>query len=105
MKVGFRDADVQRLFNERRRLAAKYGEGNAQVIACRMMVLQAAPKLGLLPQQPPVNLQATNQMDVFTIDAHPGQRLQFAIYDRKYDKRGLLLWWNATEVDVLGVVS
>jgi hypothetical protein len=78
MKIVFRTARLQRLFNDHAQLEARYGRDVAEKIATRMALLSVARHLGLLPARPPIRFRRRDDTsDVFTVDAGVRHRLQF----------------------------
>lgn len=104
MKVGFRDARVQGLFNDHAGLEARYGSEIAAKVATRMALLVAANNLAVLPRQSPVGFQAvSNAPGHFTMDLGDNHRLRFVACDggKPPQKPGEL--HHVEEIEVIGV--
>ena len=104
MQIGFRDAKLQRLFNDHQSLQAKFGPALASRIASRMGLLKAAPRLSLVPGQPPILLALANgDLAEFTVNLSPEKKLRFRASNPAVRKGALLDLEAVTEIEVSGV--
>ena len=82
MRIGFRDAQTQRVFNDYERLEACFGPQIAARIASRMAVLTAADDLGRVPRRRPIRLRPIDGAPgQFAVDLAPPLRLRFDALD------------------------
>ena len=82
MRIGFRDAQMQRVFNDYQRLEARFGPQLAARIASRMAVLVAADDLGRVPRGRSIRLRAVDgPPGRFAVDLVPPRLLRFDALD------------------------
>ena len=82
MRIGFRDAQTQRVFNDYKSLETRFGPQLAARIASRMAMLMAADDLGRVPRRRPIRLRPVDgSPGQFVVDLAPPLRLRFDALD------------------------
>jgi plasmid maintenance system killer protein len=79
VRIGFRDATTQRVFNDYAQLESRYGVALAVKIATRLATLAAARDLGRIPRRPPIRLRSlVGSPGQYSVDLLPPHRLRFS---------------------------
>lgn len=104
MQIGFRDAKLQRLFNDHESLQARFGPTLATRIASRMGLLKAALRLSFVPRDPPILLTPVDgSLKDFTVTLAPGRKLKFCVQGATPRKAGAIDLDSVTEIEISGI--
>ena len=106
MEISFPDAERQRLFNQWQRLVAQFGPELAELISCRLGILEASPCLSLLPTARPIQLQiVTGVRGGFSVALDGDNRLYFRVPLPRGSPSGPIHPATGNQAQIFGVAA
>ena len=82
MEIYFPDAERRQLFCSENRLRARFGDELAEMICCRLQLLEEAHSVSLVPPDPPIALRSEGG-GIYSVSLGNSHRLRFEAVDEE----------------------
>lgn len=106
MEICFPDVESQKLFCHEHRLKAEFGAALAGLIACRLIILDVASHLGLLPAAGPIDLRSdAGEVSAFSVALGPDHRLYFRALEFERAGDGAIDLDTVRHLEIMGVAQ